>query len=168
MNDRVLILNQDYRALAVCSVQKAFVLLYLNKAEMVNGVESHFLRSVTTSYPLPSVIRLHQYVNVPYRNVILSRQNIFRRDKFQCQYCGSKNDLTLDHVTPRSKGGPTSWENLITACRRCNGYKGDHKPEEVGLKLRYLPYRPSFVMFLRDYTTEASGNSWDMYLGKSG
>lgn len=164
MNGRVLILNQDLRALTVCSVQKAFVLLYLNKAEMISDVDDYFIRSISAQYPMPSVIKLQNYVNVPYKNVALTRQNIFKRDGGCCQYCGSQRDLTLDHVHPRSRGGATSWDNLITACKRCNSRKGDNTPEEANMPLKYKPYRPSFIMFLRDFT-DNHHSDWNHYLG---
>ncbi len=167
MNGNVLILNQDFRALTVCSVQKAFVLLYLNKAEMVSKEDNSWIRSVSLSFPMPTVIRLHNFVKAPFKSVHLNRQNIFRRDNFTCQYCGVKHDLTLDHVFPRSRGGATSWENLITACKRCNGYKGNRTPQEADMVLRYKPFRPSFVMYLRNFVNVTSREDWDLFLGKS-
>lgn len=164
MNGRVLILNQDLRALTVCSVQKAFVLLYLNKAEMISDVDDDYIRSISTQYPMPSVIKLQSYVNVPYKNVALTRQNLFKRDGGVCQYCGSHRDLTLDHVFPRSRGGTTTWDNLITACKRCNARKGSHTPEEANMPLKYKAFKPSFVMFLRDFS-DHKRNDWDHYLG---
>ncbi|MDH4461471.1 MAG: HNH endonuclease [Spirosomataceae bacterium] len=165
MGRKVLVLNQDYSALTVCSVPKAFLLVYLNKADLVSESESEQLHSISASYPMPSVIRLHRYVYMPYKGVMLSRQNIFKRDLGTCQYCGSKEDLTLDHVQPKSRGGRTTWDNLTTACRRCNSRKGDLTPEEAGMHLASKPFKPSFVMFLRDFggTHEAS---WLPYLGK--
>jgi 5-methylcytosine-specific restriction endonuclease McrA len=151
MARKVLVLNADYRALTVCSVTKAFLLVYMNKAEVVNKVENEFLRSVSQMLVMPSVIRLYGYVNMPYKGVMLSRQNIFKRDGNRCVYCNSRHDLTLDHVIPRSKGGKTAWNNLVTACKRCNAKKSDFTLEEVGLKLPYKPFKPSFVVFLREF-----------------
>ncbi len=163
INQKVLVLNADFRALSVCSVPKAFLLVYLNKAEIVNKADGKALRTVSTSFPMPSVIRLLRYVNMPYRGVVLSRQNIFKRDAYQCVYCGAKNNLTLDHVVPRSKGGKTSWTNLVTACQECNSRKGDLTPEEVDLKLPYEPFRPSFVMFLKEFSRIGEEN-WKDFL----
>ena len=166
MGKKVLILNQDFSAISICSVPKAFLLVYLNKAEMVSHSGNARLRTVTTAYPLPSIIRLHNYVHIPYRNgVVLNRQNIFKRDGGQCQYCGVSRDLTLDHVHPRSRGGKTSWDNLVTACKGCNSRKGDATPEEAQMPLRQRPFRPSFVMFLRDFTDKVS-EDWTTYLGQ--
>jgi len=166
MAERVLILNQDYSALTVCSVQRAFLLVYLNKAEMVADAKDKFLRTVNNSFPMPSIIRLIDYVKLPYRGVLLNRQNIFRRDGMKCQYCGSLSDLTIDHVLPRSRKGLSSWDNLTTACRNCNASKGDSTPDEAGMLLRSKPFKPSFLLFLRDF----SGNiddQWYDYLGKA-
>lgn len=168
MGRKVLVLNQDFSAISVCTVPKAFLLVYLNKAEMVAALENQTLRSVSREFPLPSIIRLHNYVNIPYRNgIVLNRQNIFKRDSNQCQYCGSGKDLTLDHVMPRSRGGKSSWDNLITACKSCNGKKGDFTPEEANMDLRQKPFKPNFVMFLRDFSDKVH-EEWLLYLGQRG
>lgn len=160
---RVLVLNQDYSPITVCSVQKAFLLVFLKKAELVTSAANAALRSVSKVYPLPSVVRLAHYVSIPYKGVMLTRQNVFKRDSFQCQYCGTEKNLTLDHVVPRSKGGKSTWANLVTACQRCNARKGDYSPEEAGLKLKVRPFRPSYVMFLRDFSG-FSYEEWQPYL----
>ncbi|MDR6563713.1 MULTISPECIES: HNH endonuclease [Arcicella] len=165
MGRKVLVLNQDYSALTVCSIPKAFLLVFLKKADLISESATEQLRSVSQSFPMPSVIRLHRYVYLPYKGVMLSRQNIFRRDGGQCQYCGTPEDLTLDHVLPKSRGGRTSWDNLATACKRCNSRKGDLTPEEAGMPLKTKPYKPSFVMFLRDFGGSIE-ESWLPFLGK--
>ncbi len=168
MGRKVLVLNQDFSALSLCSVSKAFLLVYLNKAELVDQVEHANLRTVTTTYPMPSIIRLFNYVNIPYRgSVMLSRHNVFKRDNYTCQYCGSTevNSLTIDHVLPRSRQGRSSWDNLVTACRMCNSRKGDLTPQEAGMPLRQQPFKPSFVMFLRDFSGRVD-ESWMVYLGQ--
>jgi 5-methylcytosine-specific restriction endonuclease McrA len=83
---------------------------------------------------------------------MLNRQNILKRDNHTCQYCGSKDFLTMDHVIPKSRQGRTSWDNLVTACKYCNSKKGYMTPEEAGLVLVRQPFRPSFVMFLRNFS----------------
>lgn len=163
MARKVLVLNADFRALAVCSVSKAFLLVYLNKAEIVNKAENVFLRTVNQQFDMPSVIRLLNYVNVPYRGVMLSRQNIFKRDNGACVYCGATKELTLDHVIPRSRGGQTTWSNLVTACKRCNSKKGDSLPEEAQMLLPYQPFKPSFVVFLREFSGMGD-DSWQPFL----
>ncbi|EMR04129.1 HNH endonuclease [Cesiribacter andamanensis] len=149
---QVLVLNFDYSPITVCTVQRAFLLVFGEKAEMLERLNGHVLRSVSKTFPAPAVIRLSRYVRVPYQGVMLSRQNVFRRDGHQCQYCGSGKDLTLDHVIPRSKNGKSTWTNLVTACKRCNTRKGDYTPEAAGLKLRKTPEKPSYLHFLRDHS----------------
>jgi 5-methylcytosine-specific restriction endonuclease McrA len=152
MSQKVLVLNQDYSALTICSMPKAFLLVYLNKAELIAESTSEKLHSIHQTFPYPSVIRLNRYVYFPYKGVVLSRQNIFKRDGNQCQYCGSGDHLTLDHVIPKSRQGRTSWDNLITACKYCNSKKGHLTPEEAGMHLLRKPFKPSFVMFLRNFS----------------
>lgn len=161
---KVLVLNQDYSALSVCTVPKAFLLVYMNKAEMLAESPSDFLRTVSSKYPSPVVIRLNHYIHLPYRGVVMTRHNIFKRDGNRCQYCGTHDHLTLDHVIPKSRGGKTNWDNLATACKRCNSRKGDHTPEEAGMPLRQRPFRPSFLMFIRDFSGLADAE-WLPYLG---
>ncbi len=160
---KVLVLNADYRAISVCSVAKAFLLVYLQKADMVNSVPNGFIQTVSKSFAAPSVIRLNSYVNIPYRGVMLTRQNIFKRDANQCVYCKSTKNLTLDHVVPRSQGGKTSWTNLVSACQHCNSKKSDFSLEDVGMKLPYKPFKPTFVMFLREFSRMGDEN-WKPFL----
>lgn len=165
MGRKVLVLNADYSAISVCSVPKAFLLVYLDKAELLKGDDRTRLRTVSTSYPLPSVIKLHNYVAVPYKGVVLNRQNVFKRDGNKCAYCGQGRELTLDHIMPKSRGGKTNWDNLITACKRCNGRKGNDTPEEAAMPLLRKPFKPTFVMFLRDFSGVLS-EKWAPYLAK--
>lgn len=163
MGRKVLVLNQDYSALSICSVPKAFLLVYLSKAELVAESEALFLRTVDKEFPMPTVIRLHRYVHLPYKGVMLTRQNIFRRDGHSCQYCGTTDDLTLDHVIPKSRGGKTNWDNLLTACKRCNSRKGDFTPEEANMRMRHKPFKPSFIVFLREFSGVLD-DSWMPFL----
>jgi 5-methylcytosine-specific restriction endonuclease McrA len=163
MSNKVLILNQDFSALGICSVSKAFLLVYLNKAELVAESSSHFLRTVSMSFPMPTVIRLNRYIHLPYKGVMMTRQNIFKRDGHSCVYCGRHEELTLDHVMPKSRRGRTSWDNLVTACKRCNAKKGDFTPEEAQMAMRHKPFKPTFLMFLRDYSG-ATEESWMPFL----
>ncbi|HEY4653305.1 MAG TPA: HNH endonuclease [Cyclobacteriaceae bacterium] len=163
MINRVLVLNQDSSPLMVCSVERAFVLVYLKKSELVKPANGYRLRSVTQSFPMPSVIRLNRYVNAPYKGVNLTRQNIFKRDNFECQYCGTRRDLTIDHVFPRGRGGLDSWTNLVTACKKCNAKKGDFTPDEALMPLTRKPYKPSYAIFLKDHLN-GQADEWDMFL----
>lgn len=162
-NRRTLVLNQDYSPLTICSVHRAFLLVYLQKAELLSEALNASLKTVTRTFPAPAVIRLRSYIYLPYKGVVLSRQNIFKRDGYECQYCGTTRDLTLDHLVPKARGGKSSWLNLVTACRRCNARKGDFTPEEVGMSVKNRPFKPSYVIFLRDYSGLVC-EEWKPYL----
>ena len=154
MTGHVLVLNQDYRALTITSVQRAIVLVLLQKAELVESESGRYVRSPTTHVPWPSIVRLKAFVRVPY---------VMRRDRGRCQYCGSRDRLTIDHVFPKSRGGKDTWENLVAACVPCNNRKGDRTPEEAGYELARKPFRPSYVMYIRDFVGTMD-DAWKPYL----
>lgn len=160
----VLVLNQDYTPLTVCSVQRAFMLIFLSKADLVTEVKEKRLRSINQSFPFPSVIKVRYYVNIPYKGVVMSRHNIFKRDGGKCQYCGTHKELTIDHIVPRSKGGKSTWTNLVTACKRCNSRKSDYTLDKVGMKLLKAPVKPSYVTFLRMMHNGNCREDWSPYL----
>lgn len=166
MNDKVLVLNQDYSPLTLCTVSRAFLLVFLEKAELLAADKNGYMRTVSMSYPKPSVIKIKSYIQVPYKGVVLTRFNIFKRDGHKCQYCETTKDLTLDHLIPRSKGGKSTWKNLVSACKRCNSRKGDRTPIEAGLVLKRPPFKPSYIMFLRNSVGELN-NDWQQYLKKT-
>lgn len=143
---RVLILNASFEPLHVCSVKRAIQLLMTDVAVRVEDADA-VLRTPTRAVPVPSVVRLARYVRRPHRQkVAFNRRNLFRRDDHRCQYCGRRgSDLTLDHVLPRSRGGPTTWENVVACCRGCNARKRDRTPEEAGMTLERRPKAPRFV-----------------------
>ena len=163
MNGHVLVLNQDYSALTVCSVERAVVLMHLQKVHLVEAADGRKIRSPSVEMPWPSIVRLKTYAQVPYKRVMLSRKNILKRDRNTCQYCGARDNLTIDHVLPKSRGGRDSWENLVAACVSCNNRKGDRTPSEAGMELKREPFRPSYVMFLRDFVSNVNEN-WKPYL----
>lgn len=163
MEKRVLVLNLDHSPVAVVSPQKAIVLLLLEKANCLSTYGLREIRTVSRNFEYPAVIRLNHYKNIPYRGVLLNRVNLFRRDGGECQYCGSQRHLTIDHVIPRSKGGKTSWTNLVTACNRCNVNKGDKTPEQAGLILKKEPFKPSLSYFLSEYA-ERQAEQWLPFL----
>jgi 5-methylcytosine-specific restriction endonuclease McrA len=165
MEKRVLVLNLDHSPIAVVPVQKAIVLVLLEKANILSTYSLLEIRTISRSFQYPAVIRLSQYKNIPFKGVLLNRSNVFRRDKGECQYCGSKRQLTIDHVIPRSKGGKTSWTNLVTACNRCNVNKGDKTPEQAGLILRTEPFKPSLSYFLAEYAIRQA-EEWLPFLDK--
>ncbi|RQV97353.1 MAG: HNH endonuclease [Calditrichaeota bacterium] len=163
MNKKVLLLNQNYEPFTICTAQKAIILLYLNKVDLVERYPI-VIHSVSGEMPYPSVIRLNRYVNKPYRSVLLSRKNIMKRDKHICQYCGQNSQpMTIDHVIPKSQGGGDNWENLVTACLNCNNKKGNQTPEQVGMKLLKRPEKPSHLFFLQSLIGKPD-ESWKPYL----
>ena len=147
---QVLVLNASYEPLNVCSVRRAHVLVHKGKAEVIERDEKP-LRSAARSFDWPHVIRLLAYVRVP-RAITrrISRRVLFARDGWCCVYCGTNGGrLTLDHVVPRSRGGSSVWENVVTACAPCNLRKGDRLPDEVSMPLPRQPKPPSPVLFIR-------------------
>lgn len=166
MDGRVLVLNQNYEPLHICDWQRAVTLVYTGKAHAVEN-NGKLLRSPTTEIRLPSVVRLRDYISRPLPTVKLSRRAILARDDHRCQYCGShERDLTIDHVIPRERGGPHTWENLATSCRRCNNKKGSRTPREAGMKLFSRPRRPRFIPYLNFATFRAAlrNEAWRDYL----
>ena len=164
LHTKVLVLNCSYEPLTICNVQKAVLLLFGGKAVPVAHHPEKVISTVARSYPLPSIVRLTCFVRVPYKQIILTRKNIIIRDNFQCQYCGKTDlPLTIDHIVPRSRGGEYSWENLITACPRCNSKKGNRTPQEAGMYPLKKAIRPNKLMLMQQLTTTVS-NEWKPYL----
>jgi 5-methylcytosine-specific restriction endonuclease McrA len=137
----VLVLNATYEPVHVTRVRRALVLMLkgVAQAEEINAAEIH---SAMRTLQAPSVIRLLSYRHIPQQTRALSRKNILLRDRYTCQFCGHRftaAELTLDHVQPRSRGGRSTWENLVASCYGCNNRKGDRTPEEAGLRLIRKP-----------------------------
>lgn len=160
---KVLVLNASYEPLNITTWKRAAVLLLKGKAEQLE----HNGKVIYPNFPLPTVIRLRQYVNIPHKEIPLTRRNILHRDGHTCQYCGyTGEDLTLDHVVPKSRGGDDSWENIVTACVRCNIKKGNRTPEEAGLMLRQRPRRPhrSLYFEVSKHLRNGSHQEWRKYV----
>lgn len=163
LKSQVLLLNQNYEPMSVTNAKKAIILLYLGKAEIIEK-NSGYVRSVSTRFPLPSVVRLTRFISMPRKRIVLSRKNIIKRDGHTCQYCGDRsNPVTIDHVIPRVRGGQDTWENLVCACLSCNNRKGDRTPEEAGFALAKKPQRPNFIFFIR-YNISVLDERWRPYL----
>jgi 5-methylcytosine-specific restriction endonuclease McrA len=161
---QVLVLNASFEPLNVCSVRRAHVLVWKGKAEVLEQLE-HPLHSSTSTYPWPHVIRLVTYVRVP-RGVKrkISRRALFARDGWRCVYCGTATGrLTLDHVVPRSRGGDSVWENVVTSCAPCNLRKGNRLLHEIQMELRELPRIPAPVLFIR-LAAPTIPTRWQPYL----
>jgi 5-methylcytosine-specific restriction endonuclease McrA len=142
MDSPVLVLNQNYQPLNICNVKRAFILLGRGKAELLENGRGD-IHTISRIYQVPSVIRLMYMVKRPPMHRRLSRRAVFHRDGFTCQYCGKvTKELTLDHIIPRSRGGPHVWENVVSACIPCNHRKAGLFPDEAGMKLLREPKTP--------------------------
>jgi len=142
-----LLLDQGYQPLRVIPWQRALCMHFVGKVEVVSQ-HTWEVRSVSLRYPAPAVVRLLRTVKVRPLYVRFSRENVYLRDGHQCQYCGKpcRNDeLTLDHILPRSRGGRTTWKNIVTACVECNRIKGRATPDEAAMPLRNEPHRPRWL-----------------------
>ncbi len=160
----VLVLNASYEPLNVCSVRRAHVLVFKGKAEVIVDAGKS-LRSAAAEFVWPHVIRLLHYVRVP-KSVQrkISRRALFARDRWCCQYCGTESGkLTLDHVVPRSRGGESVWENVVTSCAPCNLRKGDRTLDEVGMRLRTPPRPPAPALFVT-LAAPRIPDGWQPYL----
>lgn len=161
--DRVLVLNASFEPLSLISVKGAVILLLTEKAEVVEQDVARQLRAERIALDVPLVIRLVRYINIPRGlRVPFSRKTLLARDEYTCQFCGATNvPLTMEHVQPRSRGGQTSWENCVAACRVCNHRKGNRtraEAERIGLTLRREPKRPHFSRIALVVLAEARGH----------
>jgi 5-methylcytosine-specific restriction endonuclease McrA len=187
----VLTLNRHWVPIRTTSVQEAIGLVCKGAAKIIEPetYEVHdiftwndasqlklkmqnvpiLIRSTTLSFIPPEVILLTGYEGVGQRNVVCSRRNLFKRDKYTCQYCGIQpgpEELTIDHIVPRSRGGVTSFENCVLACIECNKRKADQTVEAAGLKLRKVPKKPSWKIFAQVPQNVRRG-SWERFLDKA-
>jgi 5-methylcytosine-specific restriction endonuclease McrA len=160
----VLVLNQNYEPLNVCTVRRAFVLVDRGKAEIIENGRG-YLRSPRQEYEMPSVIRLAYLIRRPRPQGRLTRRDIFLRDGFLCQYCGkTTKDLTLDHVMPRHRGGGHHWENVVAACKICNHRKAGRTPEEARMYLKRDPFRPTYSYFRTFYHYLEANEGWRKFI----
>lgn len=179
----VLVLNRVYQPVHVTSVRRAVSLLYQGVAraideqfrlfdfeswsELAAAAHQDVIRTVTRRIRIPRVIVLLTYEHLPKARVRFSRFNIYARDDSTCQYCGRRlprSELNLDHVIPRSRGGSTTWENVVCSCVACNLRKGGRSPEEAGLRLRRAPSRPRWTPVFRSATRRAFYREWMPFL----
>jgi len=160
MNKKTLVLNKDYRPLQLIPATRAFTMWFRNRVDVVHHYDSDDVRLRTphVCFQVPSVVRVKKYVDIPHKDAPLTRQNIYKRDNNTCVYCGSGSDLTLDHVTPQSRGGKNTWKNLVTACKTCNHEKSDKMidPDSVNA------YRPNYYFLVQ--TPVQYEEDWKPYL----
>lgn len=195
LHHSVLVLNRCYMAVQVVGLRRAICLLFRDLAEIVHhedgqyanydfeswltyselmadadGDKGEWIRSVNFAFRVPRVVRLLEYDRIPKRTLRFSRRNIFARDNHCCMYCGSRfplSELSLDHVMPRSRGGPTSWENVVSSCVRCNVRKGGRTPQEARMKLVNEPVRPKRSPLLGVKLSNPKYSSWKPWLESS-
>ena len=142
MSAAVLFLDHDYRPLRVENWQSAICDLFVGKVEVIEYSRDRMIQGVDRTYPMPSVVRVLRRFRRDRIRIRFSRVNIYARDGYRCQYCALKctiDELTYDHVIPRSKGGKTTWENIVSACYACNRRKANRTPLEAGMKLLTTP-----------------------------
>lgn len=158
-----LVLNATYEPLCVVPMRRAVVLVLAEKAVVVEAGPL-VMHSERLAVPIPSVVRLARFVRVPYRREVpLTRRAVLERDGHGCAYCLNKAD-TIDHVRPRSRGGPHAWTNVVAACARCNHRKGDRLLAEIGWHLSVPPVEPpATVAIVMGWAKRDP--SWDQYLG---
>lgn len=183
LGGKSLVLNRSYLPVHVTTVRRAFSLLYRGVAKAVDEqyrtfdfrdwselstIDCESVGLVAGLVRVPRVILLVSFDRVPRREVRFSRHNIFMRDGNSCQYCGARkarSDLNLDHVVPRSRGGLTTWENIVCACLECNRMKGGRSPEEAGMRLQRRPRRPSWTPFVARNMAGTCYREWRPFLG---
>ncbi len=159
--EKVLLLNASDEPLRVCTWRRAFMLVLKGKADEISSIDNFVDKQDIFA---PHIIKMRYYVAVPKTELPFSKQNIFVRDEYTCQYCGKTHTrLTLDHVLPKSRGGDYSWENIVAACPECNQKKADRTPEEAGMKLLKEPCRPDdyFEFELKKHGIEAVPSYWE-------
>lgn len=155
---QVLVLNSDFTPHNVTTLRRGFILVEKGKAEVLQKGED--IITTVGNFVRPLVIRLLNYVRYRPKGIGITRKRIFKRDDYECCYCGSKRNLTVDHVIPKSRGGSNYWDNLVTSCGRCNSNKDNKTPEEAGLKMRYKPTVPTLFSRIIDETVE---DTWDNF-----
>jgi 5-methylcytosine-specific restriction endonuclease McrA len=188
----VLVLNRFYIAVRVVTVRRAFIMLYSASAEVIHiedgqfanydfpswcamssmqfsavDEEDDFVRTVSLQIQIPRVVRLVRYERVPIQQLRFNRRNLLARDEHRCQYCGRTppiNQLSMDHVVPRSRGGETSWENVVCSCLTCNSKKGGRTPSEARMKLIRKPKQPRFNPILAQSLANPKYASWKSFL----
>lgn len=190
---KVLVLNKPYQPIAVISLEKAMALVvgtfegtnepkariltpgdhwqqwtWQQWSELKAAQGEPVIRSAKAEFRVPEIIVLSRYSGFPQQKVKFSRRTIYRRDNYQCQYCGIKpgsSELSVDHVHPRSHGGQTTWENCVIACTKCNRKKGNRTMAQANMKFfnpKYKPHKPKFTLYKGDYRCE----SWEAVLGE--
>lgn len=172
---KTLLLNSDYSPISIIPVRRAFILNEKGRVEIVCPYEDDFIHSSSgQNYSVPAVVRLLEYIKKRRKRPLFNKKNIFIRDNMTCQYCGrffAAHELTYDHVIPKCRyprelhHTSTHWENIVTACIRCNNRKGDRTPEQAGMKLLKQPHKPSDMNIIIGLCPwEDKPAEWEPYL----
>lgn len=158
--EAVIVLNAGYEFMGLVSWQRAMVLQFNGKVEVLKESD-RIVRTVTRTFRIPAVIRLIKFIRQIYRREVpFSRKNILTRDSYECQYCGrefSSGDLTIDHVIPKVQGGSNDWTNVVGSCRNCNIKKGGRTPRQAGMQLKRQPFKPTIMEFINLYLKKRFG-----------
>jgi len=147
MKKQVLLLNQDNTPLNIITISKAFKLVSKDKVWIDESQDCYEVVSISKIVKIPKVLILKYYVKLPFKKATANRKNILRRDNYCCQYCGIElcdKTATLDHIVPKSKGGSSTWVNLVASCKDCNLFKGNRTPKEAKMQLKSKPKEPSY------------------------
>jgi 5-methylcytosine-specific restriction endonuclease McrA len=179
-----LVLNRNWQPINIAAVARALVLVWNDNARIVEPTSyqlfdwqewikleplgDQFIRAVSHKIRVPEIITLSEFDRVPSSSVTFSRRNLFKRDRFTCQYCHQQpvsDQLTIDHVLPRSHGGGSSWENCVLACVECNHFKADRTPEQAGMKLRKAPGRPTWNPMYSQHSNQM--DSWAKFVSEA-
>lgn len=187
---KVLILNRLWQAVNIVGIQRAFSLLFQDNAQVIStGDESFqvmntsewfeysahqvpkenepYIQTVRMRIRIPKVLLLRRYDRLPIQEVRFTRTNVFERDQYRCQYCGkgfAEEEINLDHVIPRAKGGSTSWENIVTACIPCNTRKANRLPHQANMHLIKKPTRPRWRPFVSSLADQKYDSDWNHFL----
>jgi 5-methylcytosine-specific restriction endonuclease McrA len=167
--DNTLLLNASFEPLKVISWERAVTLLFLGKVEVVDEYDRE-VHSVSMAIRVPAVVRLLRYIKLGTRRPPLSRINLLARDNFNCQYCGCDleyRESTIDHVVPRSQGGVTSWDNVVSACHTCNRKKGGRTPLQAKMPLTTEPIQPEWLPILSVRFNRNMPSAWLVFLNRS-
>ncbi len=183
LNQSVLVLNKHWLAIHVCTARRAFSLLYQDMARVVTKeyevhdfeswrdlsqyAEHNVIHTPNFQLMVPEVIMLRRYGKIPKHYVKFNRRNIYHRDNFACQYCGRsfpREELTIDHVVPRSRGGASIWSNVVLACAHCNARKGHHLLSECGMKLIRQPKEPHWSAVMRRSMSDQDHLLWRKFI----
>ena len=155
--EKVLVLNADFTPINITSVYRGFTLVSKGKAEVIKASDNPILSGMG-EFIRPLIIRLLNFVKYRAHKLKINRHRLYKRDNHECTYCGSKRNLTIDHILPKSRGGENTWTNLVTCCSSCNRLKGDRTPDEANMRMNINPYEPNIFS---EIINSSVGDIWE-------